>query len=227
MLVIHITMDNSLDDCREFYILCKIIGCLKTQCDVADVRNELLKSIPEEDSDKRKLMKSVSLDNGYNILPYEDFCKQIDKLLRTIYINDTIYVANEIVDRTQDNLQQSLVKRISKNRLMIQNSINVRIRKNMEKKQCPHCRKIYHVPNNVDYIICGFTNNKHDWDGCGNDWCSYCEKKLCKSWYRDELTKIENRYHNNKCCRKHSQLNMQNIYPDDYCQCYNKHVNRT
>ena len=97
----------------------------------------------------------------------------------------------------------------------------------VEKKKCPHCGHIVCVPENTNYIICGYTDTKNGYDlkGCGRDWCFKCEKILCKLWEQDSLFLEMNRYHTKDCCKKHSIKNNKN-YEKDYCHCVNKFVDR-
>ena len=86
-------------------------------------------------------------------------------------------------------------------------------------KTCPHCNVNLSVPKDSQYIICGYINDEYDWLGCGHDWCGKCNKMLCKSWDKDNLNMIENRNHNNSCCKKYAKEN--NINIDLFCNCVN------
>jgi hypothetical protein len=94
-------------------------------------------------------------------------------------------------------------------------------------KPCPHCGHTCTANIGTFYIVCGYGNiyKGYDWDGCRKDWCFQCKKILCKTWDLDNLFVDENCIHNNECCKKHAQENNY-VYPDDYCQCNNEHVQR-
>lgn len=94
-------------------------------------------------------------------------------------------------------------------------------------KQCPYCNHKYvcYAEDDASYIMCGYMGSEYDWEGCGNDWCFRCGKKLCKNWEENQLFVPEHRIHDGKCCKKHASL-YGNKYPEDYCMCETEHVNR-
>lgn len=85
------------------------------------------------------------------------------------------------------------------------------------KKFCPHCNISVLCHPLTRYVICGYSNNGCDWEGCGNDWCFICEKKLCKNWFKNNLFVFENRIHNNNCCKLYA--NKMNMDYNDFCHC--------
>lgn len=97
----------------------------------------------------------------------------------------------------------------------------------IKEMSCPHCKTQYFLNKNTEYVICGYTDNHngYDWKGCNRDWCFKCGKMLCKSWQEHKLYVNDNQNHNSKCCREHAKK-YNNKYPNDYCQCRNKNVNR-
>ncbi len=100
---------------------------------------------------------------------------------------------------------------------------NINTTNNINKK-CPHCSHVLNMPENTNYVICGYhnPNSGYDWNGCGKDWCFHCNKMLCKSWIPDLLNLKMNRVHDDECCSKHANENGFK-YPDNYCQC--NHIN--
>ena len=60
-------------------------------------------------------------------------------------------------------------------------------------------------------------------NGCGKDWCFRCGKKLCKSWFVDDLFNPENCFHTIKCCMLDAELKEENYYKT-YCRCSTIHV---
>lgn len=90
-------------------------------------------------------------------------------------------------------------------------------------KQCPHCGKINKARFDTTYIVCGVDPSGivpiDNYDNyCLKDWCFQCGKKLCKSWYEDRLFDVNNRIHDDNCCRNHAKANDYK-YPEEYCQC--------
>lgn len=124
--------------------------------------------------------------------------------------------------QTKDKAQILALRRII-------NQKNISIKKDqsiyqLTSKKCPHCYKLVESQIDTEYIICGYSEKGYNWEGCGNDWCFKCGKKLCKNWFTNELFNISNRYHDSKCCYKHS-IKQNNNY-DDYCKCTNLQVLR-
>lgn len=167
---------------------------------------------------------------AYNELPsgLDNNNKQlITSLLdKSVYSNKIIPIplfTNYNIYQTKDKAQLLALKRI----LSLKNiKLNDQSKSNhIIKKSCPHCNNNVESDSNTEYIICGYDEYGYDWKGCGNDWCFKCGKKLCKSWFLNELFNINNRYHNNKCCYKHS-IKQNNNYMQDYCHCVNLHVLR-
>lgn len=97
-------------------------------------------------------------------------------------------------------------------------------------KQCPHCGRETTVDCDICYIVCGFDPHcklQPDYDGCSNDWCFKCGKKLCRNWFTDNLFNDINRIHNDICCKNHASNNKFK-YPEEYCMCeQNRRANAT
>lgn len=124
---------------------------------------------------------------------------------------------NKITNVT-DKVHINTLRRIIKNNLLTPEIIPSSTL--FSNKPCPHCN--INTYSNKDYIICGY-DKVYDWNGCGNDWCFKCGKKLCKNWFNDQLCIFHNRFHDSQCC-----LNKSNkvLYALTYCQCQNLHVLR-
>lgn len=157
-------------------------------------------------------------------------------------LNDCEYMdsAREIIDmytsKNIDNTQIRSLLKISANKPIrppnkIDNEKVISVvsndKPNLITRPCPHCSHLCSVDPGSEYVICGYTNMKvgYDWKGCGKDWCFLCGKILCKTWDTNELFLEMNRYHDSECCKNHSRENFRK-YPEEYCSCQSKHVNR-
>jgi hypothetical protein len=145
--------------------------------------------------------------------------------------DDALEAISKLVNKTTDDVYRKTLERIAyrkdyrknkhKNVGLYNDSHSV---KNVSKK-CPHCSHVLNMPENTQYVICGYHNPVHgyDWNGCGRDWCFECNKMLCKRWETHGLHLQMNRSHDEECCSKHARENG-NKYPDDYCQCNNNMI---
>lgn len=141
--------------------------------------------------------------------------------------NNAIDIISRITDKTHDDIYMKTLDRIANKKHYIKTEKkSVSILPNISKK-CPHCSHVINMPENTDYIICGYQNavNGYDWNGCGREWCFRCDKILCKKWELDSLHLHINRQHDDTCCLTHAKKNNK-IYPDDYCQCNIINVSR-
>ncbi|CAH6421301.1 Hypothetical protein KVN_LOCUS216 [uncultured virus] len=191
---------------------------------VVKTDNEIEKKLIFSLIDKRKYEKRIE---------FEKFKMYLDIFENIKYYHDAIELLKEFSLLTNDKAQlNTLEKLISKKPLNENNILNLlkndvipddNYKKIM--KNCPHCDNIIFEFENMDYIICGYSNKGFDWKGCGYDWCFKCGKKLCKNWNLNELFNKFNRFHNNKCCKMHANK-IGNKYPTEYCQCDNNHVRR-
>jgi len=95
-------------------------------------------------------------------------------------------------------------------------------------KSCPHCGLVNKATLDTSYIVCGVDSSgmmSIDFNnGCLNDWCFVCGKKLCKNWCFNSLHDLSNRHHTKECCRTHAMKNNFK-YPDDYCVCGESQLN--
>ncbi len=154
-----------------------------------------------------------------------DFIEFIDKISKERYRED-IYNMLES-NKHYTNIQKNCIDRIVKNKPTRKYDVDEANTKQIcrEEKNCPHCGH-----NNISYkdniyYICGYTNKGYDLEGCGNDWCFSCGKRLCKNWINNDLFMISNRFHNNRCCKKYAEDNNLD-YDNDFCHCSNSFVNR-
>lgn len=179
------------------------------------------------------------------------FVKKIDPHIFYVYIDliksysiykDIEKLINEIKNKTNDEAQLNTLNRIIKYKnemnskfdpidLLLSDESDLsdefNLYGNLRKiyKPCPHCNKLFIGTKKTNYLICGFTDKGFDWKGCGKDWCFVCGKKLCKSWNINQLFNIDNRCHNDKCCKSYAHK-LTESYKKNYCQCENWYVNR-
>ena len=150
-----------------------------------------------------------SLDN--NCISDIKFIELIDTITNEKYKED-IYAIFE--NKIQFNtVQKKTLDRIIKNKPnqkldIYDNSKKKIIQKN---KNCPHCGHINTSYKDNVYIVCGYTNKGYDLEGCANDWCFGCGKRLCKNWMTHDLFMITNRFHNGKCCKNMLKIMVWNM----------------
>lgn len=173
----------------------------------------------------KKILSTMeySLDN--NCISDIKFIELIDTITNEKYKED-IYAILE--NKIQFNtVQKKSLDRIIKNKPNQKLDIydNSKKKDNTENKNCPHCGHINTSYKDNAYIVCGYTNKGYDLEGCANDWCFGCGKRLCKNWMTHDLFMITNRFHNGKCCKKHAEDNGLE-YGNSYCNCTNSYVNR-
>lgn len=162
------------------------------------------------------IIGKLLLSKKYNqtMYDYESFTKLLKQISQCKYRED----AEEIYYGTcnkYDKCQLNTLMRLILNKP----TKPIFIGKTYIKKQCPHCSIFICGTLSSKYMICGYSGNSYNWDGCGNDWCFKCEKKLCKNWFRNNLFVYENRIHNEHCCKFYAKLN--NLNYDDFCNCEN------
>ncbi len=221
-------MSNKLN--MDFYNKVKIIisGC-KTKSDCEDI----LYKISKED-DKIKIIASCIETKSFgNIIDLKNLKIILEELNKLKYREDVYEQINKLTKKTDDISQLKTFIRIANAKPLRPQYVTLRdIRERNQlsviKKSCPHCSHENVLNPDTDYAICGYneeTNEGYDWNGCGCDWCFKCGKILCKKWQADDLFILTNRFHDDKCCKKHSENN--NLkYPDDYCMCKNLYVSR-
>ena len=139
--------------------------------------------------------------------------------------NEALSIKSKIIDKTTDDVYRKTLERIAHTKIYADVEYTHVVTQHKITKKCPHCSHAINMPNTTQYVICGYQNISfgYDWNGCGRDWCFQCNKILCKRWEVDNLHLILNRQHDNDCCSKHAFDN-NNIYPDNYCQCYNTSI---
>ncbi|VBB17866.1 hypothetical protein YASMINEVIRUS_329 [Yasminevirus sp. GU-2018] len=132
-----------------------------------------------------------------------------------------IFMAKQ-TDKTTDDVYKKTLERLASRKNYRKREVKVREPVKYISKKCPHCSHVLNMPENTQYVICGYHNTSqgYDWNGCGRDWCFQCGKMLCKRWETNSLCLQMNRHHDEECCSKHARETGRK-YPDDYCQCNN------
>jgi hypothetical protein len=175
----------------------------------------------------------VSLINGKKYdraLDYENMKKYIKDIASFKYKEDAYELISHILLQTSDIAQVKTFTRIAdmkpnKPQYISMRELKQRNKENYITKKCPHCGYKCFMSKDTVYIVCGYNESGYDWEGCGKDWCFRCGKMLCKNWEIDQLYLPTNRFHDPKCCKKHSLLYGYK-YPEDYCRCNNAFVLR-
>lgn len=163
------------------------------------------------------MLRTKPLTQNMSIIKTCDVIKTLSELK---YYDDCIKYINEIKNRPSNNwndIQTELLMKIAASK--IHDTTYVELPK--IDKPCPHCGKINSARLGTTYIVCGVDSQGRvpiDVDGCMNDWCFECGKRLCKNWYTHMLYNQNNRKHDDTCCREHARINRLQ-YPRDYCQC--------
>lgn len=199
---------------------------------IFDGCDTILDALPFCNMYAEKVPHMKSMINSYtNGRTYKDNVdiKTKQSMMNDVNLCDTrdnaLNMISKIAERTNDEVYKKALERIAlrkhhriDHRVMNVNNIN-----NINKK-CPHCSHVLNMPENTNYVICGYhnPNSGYDWNGCGKDWCFHCNKMLCKSWIPDSLNLKMNRVHDDECCSKHAIENGFK-YPENYCQC--NHIN--
>jgi hypothetical protein len=183
-------------------------------------------------------INKIMIINYYNTLnlgksiSYDDFIKILSSLNKLKYKEDILEHLFKLSFKTTDRAQINTILRILKTKenrpyYFTIKDVKVKNKFGLFKKNCPHCAHENIINDDTNYVICGYNNiyEGYDWEGCGQDWCAKCGKRLCKKWNDNLLFLEENRYHNSDCCLIHSKKNDLNYY-SDYCQCIDLYVNR-
>lgn len=179
------------------------IDLLKTKCPENDIPliNSIIKSLPKENK-----LSNLTM---FSILKYLSTIKYRDEAEKYI---------KRYSDYQNDPIQKQLLTNIIQNKKYDNSYIDI----SKISKECPHCGHLNYAPLDTTYIVCGVDpigETAINVDGCLNDWCFSCGKRLCKNWCINELNNLNNRIHNKECCAKHALEN--NLkYPDDYCICH-------
>lgn len=147
-----------------------------------------------------------------NIYDYESFSNILKEINNCKYKEDAEEICGNLYKKF-DKCQFNTITRIINNKPTKPHFLE----KSYIKKMCPHCNSIVIGTQLTKYIICGYSGNCYNWNGCGNDWCFKCEKKLCKNWSKDNLFIYENRIHNEHCCKQFAKNN--NLNYNEFCLC--------
>lgn len=197
-----------------------IFGSCDSTIDAIYLSEGLFKKYP----DHKKI-----IINYRDSLSYQDNIDLQTKIasLRTLHLtkkkNDALKLKNNLESRSMDIIYHKCLAKIAKKKNHTQHDELDVIKPDKGNniiKKCPHCSENMEMPKETTYVICGFADTRkgYDWNGCWNDWCFNCGKKLCKNWGNDKLNVLSNRHHTDKCCKVHAQQNNFK-YPDDYCHC--------
>ena len=210
------------------YIIFKNIlsGC-KTMVDAFYFVDKLIKVYPESRDLLIGMIHNKKYDKSYDIRSMAHILNQLDLQL---YREDIDEFIDKNIKSHVDLIQLNSLIRLSKFKQIkiheVQDvQVNVTFNHNHDydnnylTKKCPHCGIQVKIKNNEEYVICGYTDNLkgYDWNGCGKDWCSKCNKMLCKSWEHDQLFITINRNHDKTCCKKYAEEN--NLDLELFCNC--------
>lgn len=186
---------------------------------------------PEQKKILYNYANSKKYDKCFSLSEMNDYIKNLNNIK---YKEDVYHeIHYHILSLTNDISQIHTFTRIANNKASKPEFVNVEKKTEKDNKEkiivrkCPHCKRDNYIPSDVtEYAICGFSGKEfNSEDRCGQDWCLLCDKKLCKSWRNDDLFLLENRFHDKDCCQKHA-VKHNYKYPDDYCICTSKYVNR-
>lgn len=207
----------------------KIVRSLRSIEDIkliTDIYSSKIKN-----KDLIKIMDNSIDSHGTNtILGIEEFIDVIESLNKFIYRDDARDYVQKIFRRTSDQTQRSTIIRLigykpPKMQKITMRQFNDRLKKkNIINKSCPHCKKITSKSKNTTYVVCGYSENGYDWEGCQKDWCFRCNKKLCKNWFKNDLFNEQNRLHNNICCKQYAYKHNES-FNNYYCTCEKIHIN--
>jgi len=218
---------NNFDNNFEIYNVFKNIlsGC-KTMVDAFYFAEKIIKNNPDLHDFILGMIHNKKYDKSYDIRSMAHTLNQLNLLENRKEIDEFI---NNNIKNYVDIIQLNSFLRLSKTKQyeLNENPENKKISVSFSKKvdvelitkKCPHCLIMNRFDKNLDYVICGYTDNAkgYDWNGCGKDWCNKCNKMLCKSWKKDLLFIPNNRKHDKICCKEYAKENM--IDENLFCSC--------
>ena len=225
----YIIFNNILAGCRtmidSFYFAEKIININGVNKDL------LIGMIHNKKYDKILDMRTVAhtLNELKSVEYREEVDEFIDKNIKnnidTIQLNTFLKIGSKKSVKSYNQQKDKNVK-IQLSLFNKNNKPDEIINSNLITKHCPHCNIVCKIPNDSEYVICGYLNNNkgYDWDGCGKDWCPKCDKLLCKSWDKDKLFVSFNRIHNSTCCKEYAEKNLLDY--NNFCKCSSQYVQR-
>jgi hypothetical protein len=182
---------------------------IRQRCSVEDL--SIVDMIIRTNNEKQKCskIKKVSHKLMFDIMNDINQMKYVDEVQE--YLNNCINNKYEL-----NNVQQKVIDDI------IATRSSTYVNANLVKK-CPHCGKEWKLPLSTIYTVCGVDPNGKQpiGDGCLKDWCYLCGKRLCKRWDIDKLYELQNREHNDFCCREHASKNKLD-YEENYCHCIDR-----
>lgn len=173
------------------------------------------------------LINSKKYDHALDNLTMK---KNIIDIANLKYKEDAYEFISHIMLQTSDIAQIKTFTRIADMKPNRPQYISIkelrqRNKENNITKKCPHCGYKCSMSKTTVYVVCGYGDSGYDWEGCGKDWCFRCGKMLCKNWEQDHLYLPTNRFHDSKCCKRHSII-FGHKYPEDYCRCSNAFILR-
>ena len=216
---------------KAYNIFTNILSGCKTMVDAFYFVDKIIKLCPESRELLIGMIYNKKYDKSYDIRSMAHILSQLDLQL---YREDIDEFIDKNVKSYVDLVQLNSLIRLSKfksNKVHEKSDTNINLTftnslSNNDKsdldfvmKRCPHCGIQTKLNNNIEYVICGYINSNkgYDWNGCGKDWCTKCNKMLCKSWDSNQLFIPFNRTHDKNCCKQYAQDN--EIDYNLFCQC--------
>lgn len=200
---------------KDIYLQLKAIfeGC-DTILDAKIFAQQYIERYPNLKNMINSYMHGIEYNDIIDLGSKQSMMKNLDKITSRDLAHAQ-YI--QIIEKTKDDVYKKTLERIINQKKYDKKNKDYTRYVN---KKCPHCSRYISMPENTQYIICGYQNSTtgYDWIGCGKDWCFTCEKKLCKSWENDILNLESNRIHDNICCKKYAK-NMNFSFEENYCQC--------
>lgn len=199
----------------KYYKYKHIFSCLETKDDVDILRAKCpVEDYPIIDS----IVSSITFKQQPGFNATNNLIEKIVKMKYRNEIEKYLLDLNVTHDIVFDSIQQSIFDKIKTRKNYDVSYVHTLL----IEKPCPHCGLIKKAPFGTSYVVCGVDSRgiiSIDFDnGCLNDWCFECGKKLCKNWCKDALHNQINRVHSIECCSAHAIENG-GTYPDDYCIC--------
>lgn len=206
-----------------YEIICEIKNILEGCHSIIDAhyfRLYYIKIYPQYEKLINSLIDGYSYFDNFDIISKEEIIKDI------INCDDRDKAFNIIekhVTRSNDNFFINCSNKIADRKGIKHDD------KKIITKCCPHCNHKISAPKDTVYVICGYhdSNLGYDQKGCGKDFCFSCGKKLCKSWFENNLHNELNRYHDDTCCKMKAIDNDEEY--SNYCDCgaINRNVHTT
>jgi hypothetical protein len=222
-------MSVNNNDLKNMYIKLKVVlsGCRHIS-DAYEISNTFIKKYPQY---KNLIISYINGKSYSGVMSIKMIQSTIKDIIILKYADEVSDLVETIYDgKNVTNVQKRTFIRLGKMKNIkpyMKQTYQSRSSSGDISKNCPHCGYTKTTGKEENYVICGYDVNINGLDpkGCGRDWCFTCGKLLCKEWPEHSLFLEGNRYHNKRCCYKHSVENKKD-YANDYCQCSNNYVNR-